>query len=190
MRKKEDPGQFPTTPSLVGKNIYLRAAVPDDYHEVHRWFIGSDPLAQTCHPVRMISPEEKVKKMQAKETGNDEGRFAIVTKEDHRLVGEVAYFHLNMLNRAAELGYLIAPEERGNGFAKEAMQLLINYLFLDLNLNKVYAQTASFNKGSIKLLESLEFKLDGTLRQHHYYKGDLYDDLLYSLLKFEYGPPE
>jgi RimJ/RimL family protein N-acetyltransferase len=54
----------------------------------------------------------------------------------------------------------------------------------------VYAQTASFNKNSIKLLESLEFKLDGTLRQHHYYKGDLYDDLLYSLLKFEYGPPD
>ncbi|RKX19168.1 MAG: N-acetyltransferase, partial [Candidatus Zixiibacteriota bacterium] len=58
------------------------------------------------------------------------------------------------------------------------------------NLNKVYAQTASFNKGSIKLLESLEFKLDGTLRQHHFYKGQFHNDLLYSLLKFEYGPPE
>ncbi len=190
MRKKEDLSQFPTTPTLVGKNIYLRAAAPDDYLEIHQWFNASDPQAQSCHSIRVISPEEKVKKMQKKEPRDDEGRFAIVEKENHRLVGEIAYFHMNMLNRAAELGYLIAPEERGSGYAKEALQLLIKYLFLDLNLNKVYAQTASFNKGSIKLLESLEFKLDGTLRQHHYYKGDLYDALLYSLLKFEYGPPE
>lgn len=190
MKKKEDLTQFPTTPALIGKELYLKAAAPDDYLEIHRWFNASDPQSQTCHAVRVISPEEKVEKMQKKEPRDDEGRFVIAAKGDHRLVGEISYFHKNMLNRSAELGYLIAPHERGNGFAKEALQLLIKYLFLDLNLNKVYAQTASFNKSSIKLLESLEFKLDGTLRQHHYYKGDLYDDLLYSLLKFEYGPPE
>jgi len=111
----------------------------------------------------------------------------IAAKDDHRPVGDISYHHLNMLNRTCEVGYLIAPSERGNGFAREALHLLIKYLFLELNLNKVYAQTASFNKASIKLLESLEFKLDGTLRQHHYYNGDLYDDLLYSVLRFEYG---
>lgn len=190
MTKKEDLSQFPTSPSLIGKKVYLRATTPDDYLEIHRWFNASDPQSQTCHAVKVISPEERVKKMQKREAGNDEDRFVIVEKNSHNSVGEISYFHMNMLNRAAELGYLIAPNERGNGYAKEALQLIIKYLFLDMNLNKVYAQTASFNKDSVKLLESLEFKLDGTLRQHHYFKGDLYDDLLYSLLRFEYGLPE
>ncbi len=190
MKSKEDLSQFPTTPALVGKKIYLKASAPENYLEIHRWFNASDPQSQTCHAVRIMSPEERVEKMEKKEFRDNEGRFVIVAKDDFRLVGEIVYFHMNMLNRAAELGYLIAPEERGNGFAREALQLIIRYLFLDMNLNKVSAQTASFNKPSIKLLESLEFKLDGTLRQHHYYKGDLYDDLVYSLLRFEYGPPE
>jgi RimJ/RimL family protein N-acetyltransferase len=90
-----------------------------------------------------------------------------------------------MLNRSAELGYIVAPDEREEGYAKEGLKLIINYLFNEMNLNKVYAQTASFNKASIKLLESLDFQLDGTLRQHHFYKGDYHDDLIYSLLKFE-----
>jgi RimJ/RimL family protein N-acetyltransferase len=187
MKNIEDLTQFPTIPSLIGKKIYIRAATAEDYHTIQEWFIASDPQLQTCHYTKVISPEEKVKKAQGMTSRDDEARFLIVAKNDHRPVGEISYHHLNMLNRTCELGYLIAPSERGNGFAKEALHLLIRYLFLELNLNKVYAQTASFNKASSKLLESLEFKLDGTLRQHHYYKGDLYDDLLYSLLRFEYG---
>jgi len=190
MKKNEDLSQFPTSPSLIGKKVYLKASAPDDYLDIQQWFNASDPQSQTCHAARIMSPEERVKKMQKKEYRDDEGRFVIAAKDNNRLVGEIVYFHMNMLNRSAELGYLIAPAERGNGFAREALQLIIKYLFLDMNLNKVYAQTASFNKASVKLLESLEFKLDGTLRQHHYYKGDLYDDLHYSLLRFEYGPPE
>ena len=190
MKKKEDTVQFPTIPSLVGKNIYLRPAAPDDYMEIHQWFNASDPQAQTCHPIPLMAPSERVERMKKRERRENEARFVMAAKVDHRSVGMLNYFHLNMLNRSAEIGYIVSPQERESGFAKEALQLLIRYLFLEMNLNKVYAQTASFNKASIKLLESLEFKLDGTLRQHHFYRGDLYDDLLYSLLRFEYGSLE
>jgi len=189
MKNNEELTLFPTTPALIGKKIYLRSALPEDYILIHQWFNASDPQSQTCHFVKIMTPDERVKKMKERVNPEDEGRFVIAAKDDHRLVGNISYFHLNMLNRACEIGYLISPDERGNGYAREALQVLINYLFLELNLNKVYAQTASFNKASIKLLESLEFKLDGTLRQHHYFKGDLYDDLVYSLLRFEYGAP-
>ena len=53
---------------LIGNKIYLRASTPDDYLEIHRWFNASDPQLQTCHPARVISPEERVKRMEKKET--------------------------------------------------------------------------------------------------------------------------
>jgi len=184
-KKKENLLEFPTTPSLVGEDIYLRPARPEDFLEIHRWFLASDPQAQTCHQVKIVSPEERVERMKKGQGSEDITHFVIVLKEDHRTVGHASYFHLNSLNRSVELGVLIAPEERKNGFATDALTTLIRYLFVEMDMNKVYAQTGSFNDASRKLLEGLEFHLDGTLRQHHRYKEELYDDLLYSLLRFE-----
>lgn len=187
MKKKQDYTEYPTIPSLVGKKVYLKPASPDDFMEIHGWFNASDPQLQSCHRIKIVSPQEKVELIKKRESRDDEAAFVIVAKDDNRLIGHMNYFHLNMLNRSAELGYLIAPHERETGFAKEALELLIKYLFLELDLNRVYAQTASINKASVRLLDSLGFQLDGTLRQHHYYQGQLYDDLLYSLLRFEYN---
>jgi len=185
--KKNDLEKFQTMPSFVGKNVYLRPAAPEDAKYTYRWFLTSDPQSQTCHEFKLVSPSEYVERMKRKESKSDEGDFIIVRIEDDEPVGKLRYMHLNMLNRSAELGYIVAPGEREQGYAKEGLKLLLRYLFIEMNLNKVYAQTASFNKASVKLLESLDFKLDGTLRQHHYYKGDLYDDMIYSVLKFECG---
>jgi hypothetical protein len=150
--KKIDLEKFQTIPAFVGKSVYLRPAAPEDAEYTYRWFLTSDPMSQTCHEFKLISPSEYVERMKRKESKSYEGDFIIVKIED-----------------------------------KEGLEILLRYLFTEMNLNKVYAQTASFNKASVKLLESLDFKLDGTLRQHHYYKGDLYDDLIYSVLKFECG---
>ncbi|MBN2226402.1 MAG: GNAT family N-acetyltransferase [candidate division Zixibacteria bacterium] len=182
---KETNPQFPTIAALVGKTIYLRPMTSDDILQTYSWFLTSDPQSQTCHQVVLATPQEAAERHRKREPNPERGDFVIVRKEDHELVGKLSYFHLNMLNRSAELGYLVAPDERAQGYAKEGIRLLVHYLFRNQNLNKVYAQTASFNKPSIALLESLDFKLDGTLRQHHYYNGDLYDDLVYSLLRFE-----
>jgi RimJ/RimL family protein N-acetyltransferase len=184
-KKNIDLESFQTTPDFVGKDVYLRPTAPEDTAHTYRWFLASEPQSQSCHEMPLISPAQYVERMKKREPKRDEGDFVIVRIEDNQLVGKLRYFHLNMLNRSAELGYIVAPDARKEGYAKEGLMLLIRYLFSGLNLNKVYAQTASFNKASNKLLESLDFKIDGTLRQHHYYKGDLYDDLLYSLLKFE-----
>lgn len=184
-KKKEDLLQFPTCPSLVGKDIYLKPAIPEDFADYQRWFLASDPQAQTCRPVQLISPEARVEKARKSPDHNSVVHFTVAHKEDHRTVGHTTYFNLNPLNQSAELGISIAPAERKNGFATDALMTLIRHLFIELDLSKVYAQTGEFNKASRKLMESLGFKVDGTLRRHHRYKGELHDDLIYSLLQFE-----
>ena len=63
---------------------------------------------------------------------------------------------------------------------------MCRYLFKQCGLNKVYAQTAEFNEGAIKLLESLGFKRDATLRDHYFLNGRFHAGLIYSLLLFEF----
>ncbi len=187
MTKKDDPTLYPTIPALVGKNVYLRIMMPEEQAITYMWHLHSDPQTQSCHQMKLATPADIVEAAKKREKKAEDADFLIVRKEDNQPVGKIRYFNLNMLNRSVELGYIIAPDERKKGYGKEGLRLLIVYLFTYLNLNRIYAQTAAFNEASVKLLKSLDFKLEGTLRQHHYYKGNLFDDQLYSLLKFECG---
>ena len=174
-----------TAPDLIGDRVYLRPAMPEDYAQTYAWFLKSGPSSQTCRPVPIVTPEEMVMRQKSKEKSPDRGDFVIVDKDRERLVGKLAFFNLNLLNRSAELGYSVDPEMQRRGIAREGLSLLVKYLFRQLNLNKVYAQTGAFNTASVALLEALGFKRDAVLREHHFHDGRLHDDYVYSLLKNE-----
>jgi ribosomal-protein-alanine N-acetyltransferase len=177
--------RFPTQPSLVGKEIFLRPATPEDIANFHHWFIQSEPQSQTVHPMPFLTIPEASERFKKSEKNTDRESFTIVRKEDKTPIGKISFFNFNSLNLSAELGILIDPDERQRGYAKEAMMVLMKYLFSYRNLNKVYAETAAFNGSAVKLLESLNFKKDGTLRSHHFYDGEFHNKFIYSLLRFE-----
>ena len=83
-------------------------------------------------------------------------------------------------------GILINPDEQNKGYATEAIRLLSNYLFNYLNLHKVYATTSENNSNTIKLLKSLGFHQDGVMRDHHFYNGQYYNQMIFSLISNEY----
>ena len=152
-----------------------------------RWFLTSDPKTQTCRPIVERTDEEVLKQFRERSALTTEHAYSVLRASDDQLVGLVRYFDLNTRNRSAEIGYLIGPAFHGQGFSRKAVGMLLEYLFNELKLNKVYAQTAEFNNRSLKLLSRLGFRLDGRLRQHHELRGVLYDDLLLSILAEEYA---
>lgn len=178
---------FLTQPSLIGENIYLRAPNSDDPLNFYYWGLQSEPQSRSCRPLPIGNPGTVIDNYKKKEQGIYNQDFSIVNKEDNRLVGKVVYFDYNPQNRSAEIGVIIDPDERENGFASEAIFLLSKYLFRHRGLNKVYAQTAGFNKGAINLLESLEFKQDGILRDHYFFDGEFHNGLIYSMLLYEFS---
>lgn len=185
MSSEEDLTGNNDTPFLKGDRIYLRKDCLEDLLFTYQWFLDSDPTSMTCRPYEDITPEEKLSRArEAKPTGKIHN-FIILTNIDNIPVGKISYFDLNMANKSAEIGCLISPEYRLKGYASDGLKLLISYLFEELDLNKVYAQTGEFNTGSKALMKSLNFSLDGVLREHHFYNGRLHNDLVFSLLKKE-----
>ena len=183
MAKNENP--ISAQPSLVGKTVYLRPETADDVLNHHYWFTQSEPSSMTVHPLPFMSAADVAERFKKSDKSPYKQAFAIVSKKSKNPVGKVSFFNYNDVNRSAEMGILVDPDERKHGYGEEAMKLLINYLFQFRNLNKVYAETAEFNHGTMALLETLGFKRDGILRQHHYYNGDYHNKFVYSLLRFE-----
>tara|TARA_R110000868_G_scaffold26220_5_gene101263 strand:+ start:220 stop:1053 length:834 start_codon:yes stop_codon:yes gene_type:complete len=67
-------------------------------------------------------------------------------------------------NNAAETGYMMRPDQQGHGYAREATAAVVEHGFMTRGLRRIYADTDPDNAGSIRLLESLGFQLEGRLR--------------------------
>ncbi|WP_225335893.1 GNAT family N-acetyltransferase [Halomicrobium urmianum] len=86
----------------------------------------------------------------------------------------------------------MAAEERGQGYATEAVDLLCEWAFLDRQLEKLLARVFDGNDASMRVLEKVGFQREGRLRRHYKVEGERVDAVLFGLLADEWReePPE
>lgn len=80
-------------------------------------------------------------------------------------IGMVDLFDFEPIHQRAALGVLIDKEYRQKGYAREALQLLIDYASNQLGLHQVHCSIRSGNKESIRLFENVGFEKVATLPQ-------------------------
>lgn len=90
---------------------------------------------------------------------------------------------LDFEHSKVEVGYELSKAVWGRGYASEVINSLLNYAFLDLDINRVEAKVEPLNTNSIKTLRRLNFTFEGTLRQVEKSKGKFIDLNVYSKLK-------
>ena len=74
----------------------------------------------------------------------------------------------------------------GQGLATELTQILVDYIFGELNLNKITAIIYSPNIGSIKCAERIGFQLEARIKDAGYFNGEYCEDLYYSMHQEEW----
>lgn len=79
------------------------------------------------------------------------------------LIGTVA---LRRVAHRAELGYWLAAEAWGAGYATEAARALVDLGFRELGLARIYAQVLEGNEPSVHVLAKLGMVHEGTKRRH------------------------
>ena len=94
-------------------------------------------------------------------------------------LGSIGIKIVNHEAKIGEVGFMMKPSAQGKGFASEALTLLKEYAFAELELNKLTAICSVNNVGSYKLLEKLGFSREGCLRQNTLINNKLVDDYLY-----------
>ncbi|MEU7906764.1 GNAT family N-acetyltransferase [Actinoplanes sp. NPDC049118] len=115
-------------------------------------------------------------------------QYAVELKDGGAHIGDVGV-NLNDNLRQAEIGYTVAPERQGRGYATEAVRGVLDQLFRVRGLHKVSAECDARNVASARVLERLGFTREGLLRGHTWIKDEWTDDLLYGLLEVDYLGP-
>lgn len=113
------------------------------------------------------------------------GVFA--SPEPDRLLGIIEAADFNQKVNAVTIGYFLSEAHWGKGIASEALKILIDFLFMDVNVNRIQAEVMPLNETSKKVLLKNGFIKEGTLRQATLWAGKGIIDLeIYSILKEEY----
>lgn len=97
------------------------------------------------------------------------GLYLVERKEDRVPIGLCGLLQRPFLDDV-DLGFALAREHRGQGFAGEAAAATVAYSRDALGLDRIAALVSPDNAASIRLLEGLGFTFD---RTHEYAEGDV-----------------
>ena len=102
-------------------------------------------------------------------------------------IGNVGIHKIDHRNGNAELSVAIGEKAFwGRGLGTDAMALMIEYGFMELNLHRIYTGAYAFNRRSIGMLKTLGFIREGTQRQSVYVGGVYHDCIQFGILREEW----
>jgi ribosomal-protein-alanine N-acetyltransferase len=117
---------------------------------------------------------------------NEEITWGIILKGTNKLIGTCCLGDFDEGARRAEIGYDITQGEWSKGYATEALEVVINFGFNIMNLNRIEATITPGNDASVRVLKKLNFTQEGIVRERDLIKGKLEDGIIMSILNRDY----
>jgi RimJ/RimL family protein N-acetyltransferase len=179
---------MPDQPTLTTPRLVLRSLALSDAPRVEELVSDADVASTTAnipHPYQAGGARTYIENHLAGSSATGEIVWAI-TERTAGLIGAIGLRH-EASQMKAELGYWIGKPWWRQGYATEAGRAAIEYGFLGLGLNRIFAHHMVRNPASGRVLEKLGMRHEGSLRQHLRRDGRFEDLELYGILRSEFA---
>ena len=101
-------------------------------------------------------------------------------------VGGISLHSCDEKNGVFSFGIVINRQHRGQGYAEEAVRILLTYGFWERRYQKCNSACLHVNEGSIRLHKKLGFLEEGRQRRVTFFNGEYYDSILFGMLREEF----
>ena len=149
----------PTYPILTTERLSLRQLLLEDREDIFALrsdaeinkFLGRAPSKTIDEAISFINTiNENIEK-------GDTYYWAITLTASKTIVGTICLFDLSVESNSCEIGYELMTKFQGKGIMKEAVQVVIDFVFNTLQFNKILAYTHYENQASTNLLLKFKF---------------------------------
>jgi ribosomal-protein-alanine N-acetyltransferase len=107
----------------------------------------------------------------------------VILDEDEQIVGRIAFSGITYgAFQSCNLGYWVAPQSNGRGYATDAVRRMTALAFNELGLHRVQAETLVHNERSQRILRRVGFIRYGLAPQYLKIAGVWQDHVMYQLL--------
>jgi RimJ/RimL family protein N-acetyltransferase len=176
-------------PEIQTERLFLRKLTLQDVPAIHSY--RSDPEVmryQTWHPASAQEIGAFIENINriGFDVVDTWFQLGIYLRATQVLIGDIGIHFLPPDNRQAEIGFTIAPQYLHKGYATEAVDQLLKYLFKNLGKHRVIASVDPGNSPSIKLLERIGMRKEAHFRYSIWTGKEWADDIVYALLETEW----
>lgn len=175
-------------PPIESSRLSLRRPQPNDAPALHAR--RNDPRVAEYQdwtlPYELSAAEELVADAVAGPGAADGWHMLTITdRGTAEILGDVA-IGLSWDQRCAEIGYTLAPDHWGKGYATEAAAAVIPHLFDTVGVTRVHGQLHPDNIASARVFERLGFVFEGRTRLSFWVGDENSDDAIYGLTRADW----
>ncbi len=170
--------------NLESDRLLLRQITTEDVNEVFILRSNAETMKYIPRPLVTKHEEalEHIKMIQDKIEKNEGINWAITLKGNPKLIGIIGHYRIRWEHFRSEIGYMLLPEYHGKGIITEAITLMIDYGFNQMNMHSLEGIIDPANTASARVLEKNGFVKEAHLIENEFYDGKFLDTVIYSLL--------
>jgi len=174
---------------LKSDRIVLREYRMEDLPHIREW-VNNFEITNNLHDI-FIYPQT-THDTESFLKGMIEGKlsvhgFIIATPDNLEYIGQIDLHNIDWKNRTAGLGIVIGKADYlGKGYGKDAIELLKDFVFNTLNLNRLELEVYEYNVRAYKCYLKCGFIEEGRSRKKLFRQGKYWDIIQMSILKEEY----
>lgn len=175
---------------LEGNNVNLRVVEKEDVPLLVEWWNGLEFQGE-YFPVLQKSKTQALQEFENPshvQVAMEQKEF-MIEKKDGTKIGHIGYGK-DILHDWMEIGYDVVPSERRKGYAGEAIQIVVDYLFLSRDIPRISVCTDARNIAAIRAAEGVGFKREGIVRKGGFAMGKFVDACLLGILRGEWKEPK
>ncbi len=164
---------FRRIPTLNTSRLTLRRmkiSDAEDMYEYSRLPEVTRYLTWSEHP-DVIYTRRYLEYIQDQYSSGDFYDWALVLNDSGKMIGTCGFTSFDIQNNSGEIGYVINPEYRGNGYAPEAVGAIMRFGFIDLNLHRITARYMDGNNASRSVMEKCGMRYEGCAKNSMYIKN-------------------
>src|SRR6056297_3508361 len=153
---------------LENEELILRAVEPEDAEVIHKWENNTEnwQVSNTKVPFSFHTIKQYAENPSHDIYENLQLRLIIVRRNDSKRIGALDLFDFDAFNQRAGIGILINDtQDRGKGYAKNAIEIVKYYAFNFLHLKQLYCTIGEDNPKSLKLFQQCGFNVCGIREQ-------------------------
>lgn len=179
-------------PEVVpGERIFLSQVRREDVPEISRWFSDLELNTYLGAIGMSWTPEQEQDWYDRVVRQTDNKTFAIIVREDQRMIGNVSLMEINARHGHATLGVAIGDKTAwGQGYGTEAVRLICDYGFTFLSLYNIRLWHVAFNARGHHAYLKAGFKEAGRVRGAILFNGQRYDEILMDITRDDFGPTQ